>query len=118
MRKKYIITFIILLIIECLIGTIKQGIIRENIGDILVVPCIYTLLRIILPNKIKHISLYVLLFAIIIEFLQLLNITTLISNNNKILNIALGGTFDIKDIICYIIGYILIVLTEHLTKKS
>ena len=117
MRKKYILTFIILLIIEYLIGTLKQGIIRENIGDILVVPCIYTLLRIILPNKIKHLSLYVLVFAIIIELLQLSNITTLISNNNKILNIALGSTFDIKDIISYTIGYILIILIEHLTKK-
>ena len=114
MRKKYILLFTILLIIECLIGTLKQGIIRENIGDILVVPCIYTLLRIILPNKIKHL----LVFAIIIELLQLSNITTLISNNNKILKIALGNTFDIKDIICYIIGYILIILIEHLTKKS
>ena len=117
MRKKYILTFIILLIIECLIGTLKQGIIRENIGDILVVPCIYTLLRIILPNKIKHLAIYVLLFAIIIECLQLLNITTLISNN-KILKTALGTTFDIKDIICYIIGYTLIILTKHLTQKS
>ncbi len=119
MRKKYIIIFIILLIIECLIGLfIKQGFIRENIGDILVVPCIYTILKIIFMNKIKYLPLYVLIFAIIIEFLQLLNITTLIANNNKILNIALGGTFDTKDIICYIIGYILIVLIEKYNKKN
>lgn len=117
-RTKYIIIFTILLIIECLIGTLKQGFVRENIGDILVVPCIYALIRIIFPNKIKHLSLYVLIFAVIIEFLQLLNITTLIANNNKILKTALGGTFDIKDIICYIIGYIIIVLIEHLTQKS
>ena len=111
-RTKYIIIFIILLTIECLIGTLKQGFIRENVGDILVVPCIYTLLRIIFPNKIKHLAIYVLIFALIVELLQLLNITTLISNNNKILSIALGGTFDIKDIVCYIIGYILIIINK------
>ena len=81
-------------------------------------PCIYTILKIIFMNKIKYLPLYVLIFAIIIEFLQLLNITTLIANNNKILNIALGGTFDTKDIICYIIGYILIVLIEKYNKKN
>jgi len=111
-RYKYIIIFIILLTIESLIGTLKQGFIRENIGDILVVPCIYTMLRIILPNKIKHLAIYILIFALIIELLQLLNITTLISNNNKILTTALGGTFDIKDIVCYIIGYILIIINK------
>lgn len=112
-RTKYIIIFIILLTIEFLIGTfLKQGFIRENIGDVLVVPCIYTMLRIIFPNKIKHLALYVLILAVIIEFLQLLNITTLISNNNKILKIALGKTFDIKDIICYIVGYILIIINR------
>ncbi len=111
-RYKYIIIFIILLTIECLIGTLKQGFIRENVGDILVVPCIYTMLRIILPNKIKHLAIYILIFALIIELLQLLNITTLISNNNKILKTALGGTFDIKDIVCYIVGYILIIISQ------
>lgn len=112
-RYKYIIIFIILLTIECLIGILKQGFIRENVGDILVVPCIYTLLRIIFPNKIKHLAIYVLIFALIIELLQLLNITTLISNNNKILSIALGGTFDIKDIVCYTVGYILIIINKR-----
>ena len=115
MRKKYIIEFIIILLIECLIAIFfKKGFIRENIGDILVVPCIYTLLRIFFM-KIKHLSLYVLLFAITVEFLQLFNITNFLALNNKILKIALGSTFDIKDIICYIIGYILIIILEKLT---
>lgn len=117
-RNKYLILFIIILTIEILIALLlKQGFIRENVGDTLVVPCIYTMLKIIFP-KTKHIDLYVLIFSIIIEFLQLLNITTLISNNNKILSIALGGTFDIKDIICYTIGYLLInIAKKHIEKQ-
>ena len=113
-RIKYLVTFIILFIIECLIAIfLKQGFIRENIGDVLVVPCIYTLIRIVFPNRIKFLSLFVLIFAIIVEFMQLLNITELISNNNRILSIALGGTFDMKDIVCYIVGYILVVINER-----
>lgn len=57
-RIEYFIIFIIILTIECLIAIfLKQGFIRENIGDVLVVPCIYTMLRIIIP-KLKHLPLY------------------------------------------------------------
>lgn len=109
-RIRYFIIFFIVLIIECLIAIfLKKGFIRENIGDILVIPCIYTMLRIIFPTKLKYLDLYVLIFAVLVEILQLLGVTTLMANNNKILSIALGGTFDIKDIICYILGYILII---------
>ena len=108
-RIRYFIIFITILIIECLIAIcLNRGFIRENVGDILVIPCIYTMLRIIVPQKFKYLDLYVLIFAIIVEILQLLNITTFLANNNKVLSIALGGTFDIKDIICYVIGYVLI----------
>lgn len=118
-RITYLILFSIILIIECLIAIfLKQGFIRENIGDILVVPCIYTMLRIIFPQKIKYLALYVLIFAILVEILQLLNITTVLSNNNKILSIALGGTFDLKDIICYILGFISIVVISKVKSKK
>lgn len=121
MKKRiiYLIMFSIILIIECLIAIfLKQGFIRQNVGDILVVPCIYTMLKIIFPQKIKFLDLYVLIFAIIVEILQLLNITTILSNNNKILSIALGGTFDIKDIICYILGFISIIVVQKVIRKN
>lgn len=121
MKKRliYIILFSIILIVECLIAMfLKQGFIRENVGDILVVPCIYTMLRIIFPQKIKNLDIYVLILAIIVEILQLFNVTKFLSNDNKILSIALGGTFDIKDIICYIIGFISIIVVSKVIKKS
>ena len=118
-RFKYLIVCITIFIIECLIAIfLKKGFIRENVGDILVIPCIYTFLRTIIPNKIKYLSIYVLLFSIIVEFLQMFNITTLLANNNKILSIAFGGTFDIKDIICYIVGYLIIIVVINLFKKK
>lgn len=120
MKKRiiYLILFSIILISECLIAIfLKQGFIRENVGDILVVPCIYTLLRILFTQKIKYLALYVLMFAVIVEMLQLMNITTMLSNNNRILSIAFGGTFDIKDIICYIIGFVSIIVVSKGMKK-
>mgnify|MGYP004444006655 CR=1 FL=1 len=120
MKKRiiYLILFSIILTSECLIAIfLKQGFIRENVGDILVVPCIYTLLRILFTQKIKYLALYVLMFAVIVEMLQLMNITTMLSNNNRILSIAFGGTFDIKDIICYIIGFVSIIVVSKGMKK-
>ena len=120
MKKRiiYLILFSIIFIIECLIAIfLKQGFIRENVGDILVVPCNYVLLRVVFPQNIKYLALYVLIFAIIVEILQLLNITTILSNNNKILSIVLGGTFDVKDIICYIIGFVSIIVASKVMKK-
>lgn len=120
MKKRiiYMMIFVLILIVECLIAIfLKKGFIRENVGDILVVPCIYTMLRIIFVKKIKNLDLYVLIFAIIVEILQLLNITSIISNNNRILSIALGGTFDIKDIVCYLLGFISIKVIQKVIPK-
>lgn len=120
MKKRiiYMIIFVLILIVECLIAIfLKKGFIRENVGDILVVPCIYIMLRIVFPKRIKNLDLYVLIFAIIVEILQLLNITSIISNNNRILSIALGGTFDIKDIICYLLGFISIIIIQKVIPK-
>ena len=111
-RVKYIIVFIIILIIEIIIGKYIGGFIRNYIGDVLVIPCIYCLIRIIIPDKINNLSLYVLLLGVVVELLQLFNITSLISGNNKLISIILGGTFDIKDIISYIVGYLLIMFNR------
>lgn len=117
-RITYFFIFITILAIEFLIAIfLKKGFIRENVGDILVVPCIYTFFRIIFPEKIKYLNIYVLLFSIVVEFLQLLNITTIIANNNKFLSVALGGTFDVKDIVCYIIGWVIIIIFEKAKVK-
>lgn len=118
-RIKYIIMFIIILLIEIVIGKYISGFIRNYIGDVLVIPCLYCLIRIVIPNKIKKLSLYVLFIGIFIELLQLFNITNLISGNNKLIGIILGGTFDIKDIICYIVGYLLIFFNnKYFCKKK
>ena len=112
-RIKYLIGFIITIIIEALIAMyVHDYFIRPYVGDVVIIICIYLLLRIIIPDKIKYLSLYVLMLGVIVEVMQYFNFTNMISGGNKLLKIALGSTFDIKDIICYAIGYIIIVLVE------
>lgn len=119
MKKRliYLIGFIITLIIEVLIAIyIHDDFIRPYVGDILVIICIYLLLRIIIPERVKYLSLYVLILAVMVEVMQYFNFTNMISGQSRILKIALGSTFDIKDIICYVIGYIIIVFTNRKLK--
>ena len=118
-RIKYLIGFIIILIVEVFIALyVHDNIIRPYAGDILVIICIYLLLRTIIPEKIKYLSLYVLILAILVEIMQYFNLTDMLSAQNKTLKIALGSTFDIKDIICYVIGYITIILFEKCERRE
>lgn len=118
-RIKYLIGFIIILIVEVFIALyVHDNVIRPYVGDILVIICIYLLLRIIIPEKIKYLSLYVLILAILVEIMQYFNFTDMLSAQNKILKIALGSTFDINDIVCYVIGYIIIILFEQFERRK
>lgn len=118
-RIKYLIGFIIILIVEVFIALyVHDNVIRPYVGDILVIICIYLLLRTIIPEKIKYLSLYVLILAIAVEIMQYFNFTYILSLQNKILKVALGSTFDIKDIVCYVIGYIIIILFEQFERRK
>lgn len=118
-RITYFIGFIITFLIEILIAIyIHDNFIRPYIGDILVVICVYLFLKTIFLDKYKHLSLYVLILAIIVEIMQYFNLSSLISSNNKVIKIVLGSTFDIKDIICYVIGFVIIILIQRLERRK
>ncbi|MBO4421729.1 MAG: DUF2809 domain-containing protein [Lachnospiraceae bacterium] len=77
MRKRRLIFGIItaaLLITEVLIGMYAGGWIRSYLGDVLVVILLYTLFRTIIPDKPEKwyiLPTVILIFAFIVEFLQL-----------------------------------------------
>ncbi|MDD3240226.1 MAG: DUF2809 domain-containing protein [Lachnospira sp.] len=111
-RIQYFIAFVCLLVIEVLIALyIHDSIIRPFIGDVLVVIVIYTFVRIWIPEGVKLLPLYVFIFAAAVEGLQYLNIVKLLGlENNTFMRILIGSTFDWKDIICYMVGCILIMV--------
>lgn len=117
-RIKYFIGFLISIIIEIIIALfVHDKFVRPYIGDVLVIICIYMLLKVILDNKVKHLELYIFIFAVVVEIMQYFNIMNYLANDNKILKIALGSTFDIKDIVCYFVGYIVILFCKKLHIK-
>ena len=114
------ITFLILLIIEVVIAIyVHDDFIRPYIGDVLVVAVVYCFVRIFIPDGVKFMSLYVFIFAAFVEVMQYFQLVKVLGlEDNKFARIIIGSTFDIKDILCYFIGLIIIVALEMLKRKD
>ena len=106
MKKRilYLTAFIILVVIEVLIGKFAHGFIRGYVGDMLVVIVIYTFIRIFIPERFPYLSVAVFLFAVFVEIMQGINIADTLGITNENVRIAIGTKFDIKDIFCYAAG--------------
>ncbi len=96
---------LILLVSEILIGKYAHGFVRGSVGDVLVVILLFSLARIIFTRKPKLLPLFVFAFAVFIEILQYFDFVSLIGmKDNRVVSIALGGTFSFGDIACYAAG--------------
>jgi Protein of unknown function (DUF2809) len=112
---KYLIAFITLFLIEVGIALfINDRIIRPYIGDILVIILMYTFIRSFIKKPIRFLAIYLFVFASFVEVVQYFNILEVMSlQDNKILSIIFGSTFDIKDILCYLIGSIILIIWDN-----
>lgn len=119
-RLLYLTATIILFVIEVLIALyIHDDFIRPYIGDVIVVIVIYTFVRIFIPDGIRLLPLYVFLFAVIVEVLQWFHIVDILGlADNRFLSTLIGGVFDVKDIICYGVGCMLLGVYEYLLRKK
>mgnify|MGYP000271255612 CR=1 FL=1 len=119
-NPKYLIAFFVLLLIEIGIGLfVHDNIIRPYIGDVLVVVLIYTFIRGITKITIWHLPLYVFLFAAAVELAQYFRIVEMLHlQNNKIVSTIIGTSFDIKDIVCYLIAAAILTVWEHRENKT
>lgn len=113
---KYILSFIILFITETIIALfINDTIIRPYIGDILIVILMYTFIKGFIQKTIKFLPIYLFFFASTVEVIQYYHIVDLLHlQNNKVVSTIIGTSFDIKDIVCYLIGSILLVVWEKI----
>ena len=108
----YAICFVVILVVEIIIGIyVRDNFVRPYMGDALVVVLIYCFIRIFIPNGLSQLPLYVLAFACF-QLVDVLGIS------NRILRIALGSTFDLKDMVSYAGGYVFILLAEYFLDKK
>lgn len=109
-RRSYFLLFLLLLGIEIFIGAfVHDRVIRPYVGDILVVVLIYAFARIFFPEGVRFLSLYVLLFAVLVEVLQYFHLGRLLGLEHcRLAMVILGSTFDWRDILCYAAGWAVI----------
>ncbi|WP_019227459.1 DUF2809 domain-containing protein [Sedimentibacter sp. B4] len=115
-RAYYAIAFLILLMVEIAIAIyVHDDFIRPYVGDVLVVGVVYFFVRIFVPDKVKLMPLYVFIFAALVEVLQYFQLISLLGlEENTFARILIGSTFDAKDLFCYFIGFIIILVLELL----
>ncbi|MEO9893459.1 DUF2809 domain-containing protein [Aurantibacter sp.] len=113
-NNTYFFAFIVLFAIEILIAaTLKDGFIRHTVGDFIVVILLYYFFKSFLNIKSITIALVTLIFAYIIEFLQLTDFLNLIGlKHNKWANLIFGNTFSIQDLIAYTFGIVFAFFTD------
>ena len=105
----YLIAILVLLATEvCIALFVHDGFVRPFIGDVLVVILIYTFIRIFIPEKVRWLSLYIFIFAVLVEVLQYFRIVEVLGlQDNKVMSTIIGTSFDIRDILCYFVGCVL-----------
>ncbi len=118
-RLLYGIATVILLIIEVIIGLYAHGWIRNYLGDVLVVILLYTLYRTIIPEwptKWYVLPTIILIFAFVVEFLQLWGFCDRFGITNRLLRIIIGTGFSIEDLVSYAIGIVPCYVVEYIIK--
>ncbi|BBD63487.1 hypothetical protein NIES2109_63370 (plasmid) [Nostoc sp. HK-01] len=120
LNKKYFYFTAILFSIEVFIAIfVNESFIRPFIGDVLVVILIYCFVKTFLKIHSYIVISAVFAFSCTIEIFQYFNFVKILGlQKYKILAIALGSTFDGKDIIAYTIGAITVLLLENQTNRK
>jgi hypothetical protein len=112
---KYLLLTLILFLVELGIALfIRDTVVRPFIGDALVVVLIYCGLRIFLNVNYRTLAFGVLVFACTIEILQYFDYVRWLGlEQNRVLSVALGRTFEWLDFAAYFAGFLLVLAVER-----
>lgn len=119
-RVFYLCLTLVLFFVELFIALyIRDSFVRPFLGDVLVVIFIYTFIRIFLPDRFPLLPLFIFVFAAGVEVLQLFQIVDLLGLGGiSFFRILIGSVFDIKDIVCYAVGCIVLGIYEYAIDKN
>ena len=119
-RILYLLIFCGLLAVEVGIALfVNDAFVRPYVGDMLVTLLLCCLCRVIIPDKIRMLPVYVFVFAACVEIGQYFDVVALLGlADNRILSIALGRTFSWMDIVCYAVGCVAAFLLDQIIIKK
>ena len=114
-NTSYFFIFLLIFFIEvCIAYFLKTGFIRHTFGDFLVIILLYCFLKSFINVRPLILSLIALGIAFIVEFLQLFPFLEFLGlHENHYAKLILGNTFQISDLVAYIVGALTIILIEN-----
>lgn len=108
MRLRHLMFFLILLVEEIYIGVfVHDHFVRPYVGDFLIVVFLYFLVRIFCLKRPVFLSVWILLFSILVEFTQLIPLVDLMGIHNKLIRVLMGTSFSWYDVIAYLLGSVI-----------
>lgn len=115
--------FLITLLIFCVeVGIalfVRDNFVRPFLGDVIVVWFVYYFIKTFLNVKPIYIAVFTLLFSFVVEFGQYFKLVEVLGlQDYKWARIVIGTSFSWLDILCYVVGFLLLfVLDEELRKN-
>lgn len=113
MRVYYLVWAAVLFVTEILIGSVFSGLVwlRSYGGDILVIPLIYCIIRIVTDRLPRLMPVLVCCIGFAAEFLQWIHLSERLGFEPGSLGaILIGTSFSWYDMLCYLAGMVLIYL--------
>lgn len=120
-QKKYLLLFIVILLVELYIGFyVHDAIIRPYIGDLLVVILMYSFVKIFWKADNVKVAAYTFVFSCLVELAQYFKLVNVIGlGENKLARVLIGTSFSWIDILAYFGGFLVIVVGErYLNEKK
>lgn len=119
-NKRYFALTILLFVVEVLIALfVRDRFVRPYVGDVLVVLLIYCFVKTFMNLPITSVAIFVLVFAFTIEFFQYIHIVERLGlEKSALARTVIGTSFAWADIVAYIAGFVLIVITETYREKN
>lgn len=107
----------ILFLTEFAIALWAHGFLRDSVGDMLVIPLIYCIIRVFTDKLQKSLPFLVCCLGFLAEFLQFIHLVDILGlDHSSPLAVAIGTSFSWVDVICYLIGMVMIYAGMFLRK--
>ncbi|MBS1521543.1 MAG: DUF2809 domain-containing protein [Bacteroidetes bacterium] len=112
----YFLLFVLLLIVELLIGIyLHDAFIRPYGGDFLVVILLYCFIKCFTNTSVMKTAIGVLIFAYAVEISQHFHLVKLLGlQHSHLALLILGNSFSFSDLLCYTLGILLVLIVERI----
>ena len=92
----------------------RDAFIRPYIGDMLVTVLICCFCRVLIPQGVRALPVYVFVFAAIVEIGQYVDFVKLLGlDGNHFASVVFGRTFSVYDLLCYAVGCLAFFAMDH-----